>query len=73
MWPNSQFAVDLFTFTQEIHNGKLHFRAVVYFPVQNSLLQTIFVISFELLFQNADAVVQRYFREKMSTKFSRTF
>ena len=25
MWPNSQFSVDLGTFTKEIVNGKLHF------------------------------------------------
>ena len=25
MWPNSQFPVDLLTFTEEILNGKLHF------------------------------------------------
>ena len=25
MWPNTQFPVDLVTFTEEILNGKLHF------------------------------------------------
>ena len=25
MWPNPQFPADLVTFTEEIHNGKLHF------------------------------------------------
>ena len=28
MWPNSQFPVDLVTFTEEILNGKPHFYAV---------------------------------------------
>ena len=25
MWPNLQFTSDLFTYTEEIFNGKLHF------------------------------------------------
>ena len=28
MWPNSQFSVDLVTFTEEILNGNLHFCTV---------------------------------------------
>ena len=28
-WPNSQFPADLVTFTEEIHNGKLHFLCTV--------------------------------------------
>ena len=32
MWPNSQFPADLIIFTEEIHNGKLHFfcSAIIY-------------------------------------------
>ena len=29
MWPNPQETADLVIFTEEIHNGKLHFYAVV--------------------------------------------
>ena len=29
MWPNPQFSTDLVTFTEEIHNGKLHFLSSV--------------------------------------------
>ena len=29
MWPNSQFPVDLVTFTEESVNGKLHFLSSV--------------------------------------------
>ena len=46
MWPNPQFPTDLFTFTEEILNGKLHLLCTVsllirVFRILNTILEKV--------------------------------
>ena len=48
MWPKAQFLADLFAFTEEILNGKLHFAHLVAFTkeILNGKLHLLCIVIF---------------------------